>query len=467
MKKIFFNFSKTRNSVALETESKIQLTYGQIINFHKIINENIKKKSLVLIISDNTLASISGYASLMISENIIILVDKNFKLDFIKRTIEKFKPNYIYAPLGFFNKLEGLYDKKIKIDDYRLFSTKIKKIAKMDFKNKLLLSTSGTTQSPKFVRLSNENIYYNTKNIIQYLDINRKHIALTTMPMAYSYGLSIINSHLEAGAKIVISKTTIFEKKFWSILKNFKIRSLGGVPEFYEMLKKLKFEKFELPHLKYVTQAGGKLSKDLIEYIKKNLTKKFKFYIMYGQTEASPRISYLPWKHFNHKPTSIGKALEGCKIELIDEKNKTIVKEKKIGEIVFYGKNVCLGYAKNLNDLKKGDENKSKLFTGDLAYKDKNGFFYIVGRKNKISKIFGLRIDLEQIEKFIKLKGFIIHCVPDNKYLIIEIAHKVNLEQTEKIKNEVNSYTGINKNFITFKKTILKKKKIYSSKYFK
>ena len=459
MKKIFFNFSKTRNSVALETESKIQLTYGQIINFHKIINENIKKKSLVLIISDNTLASISGYASLMISENIIILVDKNFKLDFIKRTIENFKPNYIYAPLGFFNKLEGLYDKKIKIDDYRLFSTKIKKIAKMDFKNKLLLSTSGTTQSPKFVRLSNENIYYNTKNIIQYLNISSKDVALTTMPMAYSYGLSIINTHLETGAKIIVSKTTIFEKKFWDILNNFKIRSLGGVPDFYEMLKRLKFEKLKLPYLKYITQAGGKLSEDLIEYIKTNLTRKFKFYIMYGQTEASPRISYLSWKHFNHKPTSIGKPLKGCKIELIDEKNKKIVKEKKIGEIVFYGKNVCLGYAKNLNDLKKGDENRSKLFTGDLAYKDKAGFFYIVGRKNKISKIFGLRIDLEQIEKFIKLKGFIVYCIPDNKYLIIEIANKINLKQIEKIKKEVNNYTGINKNYIILKKTNLKKQK--------
>ena len=95
------------------------------------------------------------------------------------------------------------------------------------------------------------------------------------------------------------------------MLKNFKIRSLGGVPDFYEMLKKLKFEKFELPHLKYITQAGGKLSEDLAEYIQKNLTRKFKFYIMYGQTEASPRISYLPWKHFKHKPASIGKALEG------------------------------------------------------------------------------------------------------------------------------------------------------------
>ena len=277
------------------------------------------------------------------------------------------------------------------------------------------------------------------------------------MPMAYSYGLSIINTHLEAGAKIVISKTTIFEKKFWNILNNFKITSLGGVPDFYEMLQKLKFEKFELPHLKYITQAGGKLSKDLTEYIKKNLIRKFKFYTMYGQTEASPRISYLPYKYFNQKSFSIGKALMGCKIELIDEKNKKIVKENKIGEIVFYGKNVCLGYAKNFNDLKKGDENKSKLFTGDLAYKDKDGFFYIVGRKNKISKIFGLRIDLEQIEKLIKLKGFIIRCMPDNKYLKIEISHRISLKQTDKIIEEVKNYTGINKKHIILIKTNLKK----------
>ena len=457
MKKIFFNFSKQKNKVALETENKDIFTYNEIINFFKIINKKIKKKSLILIISDNTIASVTGYASFMMSENTIILIDKNFKLDFIKKTVKKFKPNYVYAPLIFFNKLDGLLDKKIKLDDYKLFSTKYKKVEKMNPQNKLLLSTSGTTQSPKFVRLSNENIYFNTKNIIQYLNINKNHIALTTMPMAYSYGLSIINTHLEAGAKIIVSKTTIFEKKFWNILNSFKITSLGGVPDFYEMLKKLKFEKFELPHLKYTTQAGGKLSKDLIEYIQKNLTKKFKFYIMYGQTEASPRISYLPWKNFNHKPTSIGQALKGCKMEIVDEKNKKIIKENKVGEIIFYGKNVCLGYAKNSNDLKKGDENKSKLFTGDLGYKDKDDFFYIVGRKNKISKIFGLRIDLEQIEKFIRHKGFNIRCVPDNKYLKIEIEKKVSLKQIEEIKKKINNYTGISKNYIAFSKTDLKK----------
>jgi len=457
MKKIFSNFHKLKNKVALETENKNVFTYSDIVDFLKIINKKIKKKSLILIISDNTLASISGYASFMISNNIIIVIDKNFKLDFIKKTIKEFKPNYIYAPLIFINKLDKLHDEKINLDDYKLFSTKNKKIIKLNFKNKLLLSTSGTTQSPKFVRLSSENIYFNTENIIQYLNINKKHIGLTTMPMAYSYGLSIINTHLEAGAKIVISKTTIFEKKFWNILNNFKITSLGGVPDFYEMLQKLKFEKFELPHLKYITQAGGKLSNDLTEYIKKNLIRKFKFYTMYGQTEASPRISYLPYKYFNQKSFSIGKALMGCKIELIDEKNKKIVKENKIGEIVFYGKNVCLGYAKNFNDLKKGDENKSKLFTGDLAYKDKDGFFYIVGRKNKISKIFGLRIDLEQIEKLIKLKGFIIRCIPDNKYLKIEISHRISLKQTGKIIEEVKNYTGINKKHIILIKTNLKK----------
>ena len=270
------------------------------------------------------------------------------------------------------------------------------------------------------------------------------------MPMAYSYGLSIINTHLESGAKIIASKTTIFEKKFWFILNDFKVTSFGGVPDFYEMLQKLKFENIKLPYLKYVTQAGGQLTNDSIKYIKKNFLKKLKFYAMYGQTEASPRMSFLSWKKFFSKAKSIGKPLKSCKMELVDENYKKINEINKTGEIIFYGKNVSLGYAKNFYDLKKGNKNKFKLLTGDLAYKDKDDFFYIVGRKSRISKISGIRVDLEQIEKLINDKKNKVKCVSDNKYLKIKTLNTLNQKKIDKIKNKIYNITGIKKNYMFF-----------------
>ena len=128
-----------------------------------------------------------------------------------------------------------------------------------------MLSTSGTTQNPKFVRLSDLNLTNNTNEIIKYLNINSNHTTITTMPMGYSYGLSIINTHLFSGAKIIINNETIFDKNLWNKIYKFKVNSFGGVPQFYEILKKIKFEKIKLPHLKYLTQAGGKLDKESLK----------------------------------------------------------------------------------------------------------------------------------------------------------------------------------------------------------
>ena len=170
---------------------------------------------------------------------------------------------------------------------------------------------------------------------------------------------------------------------------------------------------------------------------------------MYGQTEASPRMSHLKWIKFSEKSESIGKPLAGSKFAILDRKGKYIKKPYSIGELIYFGKNVSLGYAYNLKDLKKGNENKNKLFTGDLGYRDDEGYFYITGRKNRISKVFGIRIDLDDIEKKLKRSSFKIKCVPDNKYLKILI---INDYSVNKIKKIIYDFYGINKNFIFISK---------------
>jgi len=445
MQKLFKNLKKFNNKIALIDSDGTEYSYNELLKKTEFINSKIEGGSLILILASNTVESIIGYVAFIRSKNTSILLDKSFKTSYVEKITKVYKPNYIFCPKNYFNNIKENYV-ILSFQDYVLVRTNYNKHKKINKKNLLLLSTSGTTQNPKFVRLSNLNLYYNTNNIIKYLKINFKHTTITTMPMAYSYGLSIINTHLLSGSKIVVNNKTIFEREFWTKLHKYKITSFGGVPEFYEQLKKLKFEKFHLPDLKYVTQAGGKIEKGLLKYFG-NICKekKIKFITMYGQTEASPRMSYLGWNNFFTKLGSIGKALDGSYFKILKKNGEYTNKPFVNGELIFFGKNVSLGYSNSLSDLYKDDINNGKLFTGDLAYKDVNGYFYITGRKNRISKIFGIRFNLDDIQSQLKKNNYKVKCIADNKYLRILIVDDYNVEKMKKI---IQNLYGINKNFI-------------------
>ena len=428
--RLFNNFSKFKNSIAL-SDDKEDLSYrdlqSKLIFFKKIIN----KKSLLILISSNKITSIIFYIFAIKHDCKIIILDENHSENFIKKTIFKFKPNFIFFP-----KIKKILKNKKKffIDDYALCMTKKIIDKKINKKNSIILTTSGTTSNPKFVRLSAENVYENTYQIQKYLKINNKHRTITTLPMAYSYGLSIINTHLEFGGRVYLSNLSPVNINFWKIIKKNKIYSFGSVPAMYEFLKKIKFEKLIPSGIKYLTVAGGKTNSETLKYLKLIcLEKNINFFVMYGQTEASPRISFIDITK-NLKLKSIGKPVSGGKIELIDN------------EIVYTGKNVSLGYAESLSDLYLGDVNNGKLFTGDLGIKDDNGYFYITGRKKRISKLFGLRINLDDIQDYLQKKGYKIYLnINDNKIDII-----YNQKYSEKIiKEYISQKYSINKNYIS------------------
>ncbi|MDB4846365.1 AMP-binding protein [Candidatus Pelagibacter sp.] len=460
MERLFYNLKKFKNKIALISQNEKKYTYEEVEKESKILSSKVDSNSTIVIIGSNTIECILGYIAFMKSDNLIILLDENFKIDYIKKIIKKYQPNYVFSPNKTLIKLKK-YNTIFSGKDFSLIKTRYKTLKKKNKINYLLLSTSGTTQSPKFVRLSHKNIINNTNDIIRYLKINSKHTTITTMPMAYSYGLSIINTHLHSGSTIIINNKTIFDRSFWNFFKKYKITSFGGVPTLYENLKRLQFDKFKFTYLKYLTQAGGKIEDATLRYFGNSCKKmNIEFWTMYGQTEASPRMSYLKWRNFFLKYGSIGKPLEGTKFKIMNDKRKIINKSNIVGELIFYGKNVSLGYSNNLKDLNKGDVNKGKLFTGDLAYKDDSGHYYIVGRKNRISKIFGLRINLDDVEKHLKKKKYQIKCVQDNKFLRILVKKNYNLG---KIKEIIFNFCNINKEYIHISKV----KKITSTNYFK
>tara|TARA_E500000178_G_scaffold347844_1_gene401875 strand:- start:3579 stop:4955 length:1377 start_codon:yes stop_codon:yes gene_type:complete len=445
MKKFFSSPKKDYKKIALIDENLNKITYSTLYKKADQISKHISNNSVTLLVADNSFEFIAGYLALMNKNKVIkIILDSSFSNDYIKKIINLYKPKYIFLPKLF--ELKNVKFEKCKnFKSYRILLRNNKKL-KVNYKNFLLLSTSGTTHSPKFVRLSKKNIEDNTKKIIKCLKIKKDHTTITTMPAGYSYGLSIINTHLKSGARIVLNKNSILEKQFWNKIKNFKVNSFGGVPEFYDFLKKIDFSKYICKSLKYLTQAGGKLDEKNLRYFgeicKKN---KIKFYVMYGQTEASPRISYLEWKYFFKKINSVGKPLFGYSIKLFKNK-KEIKKKNQVGELVIKGENVSLGYANSLIDLNKGDANKKILFTGDLGFKDNENFYYITDRVKRFIKIFGKRYNLNEIENFLKGKGFKIRCKPADKKLSLEMLDKES--SSGAIIDILSKKYSINKNYI-------------------
>ena len=453
-------FTKFKNRTAIIEPNLKKWSYDALIKKMKLFDKLIKDKSIVLIISSNTAISLISYLSLMSSnkKSLIILLDESINKIFLKKIISNYKPNYIFGPEKCFdnNKVSIIW----KFKNYLLCNTNNKKITGLNFQNKLLLPTSGTTGSSKLVRLSKNNIMKNSLSIINNLKIKKNDTTITTMPMAYSYGLSIINTHLLKGAKIILNNENISQKKFWIYFKKYKINSFGGVPQFYEFLKRLDFQKFGLEYLKYVTQAGGKLENDIKKYfLKLSETHKFKFYSMYGQTEASPRISSFEINKYPNKIESVGKAIAGVKVKIIN-KSKILENKFYLGELEIRGENVSLGYSKSIKDLKFGDINKSKIKTGDIGYIDNDGFIFLKGRKKRISKIFGLRVDLDDIENLLKNYKIQANCTSDDKKIIIECNEN---SSENKIKKLIYKNYNINQNYLIINK-IKKFKKVKTLK---
>ena len=229
-------------------------------------------------------------------------------------------------------------------------------------------------------------------------------------------------------------------QSFWDLIVRHKATNFAGVPYTYEILDKINFYNKNLKYIKFITQAGGNLNDE----VKKNIIEKFttkskKFYIMYGAAEATARMSYLPIKYIKNKIGSIGVPIPGGKFWLTNRKGKKLTKINDSGELIYSGKNVALGYAKSFKDLSKGDENKGILKTGDIAFRDKDDFYFITVRKDRYVKIFGNRVNLTDLEKNISKLGVVSICKFKNGIIKIFIK-SVNEEKILKanIKNLSN-----------------------------
>ena len=269
----------------------------------------------------------------------------------------------------------------------------------------LLLTTSGSTGNPKFVRLCKRNVESNAHSISACLNLSIDERAITSLPIHYSYGLSVLNSHLVSNGYVVLTDLSPLERPFWDLFREHGCTSFAGVPFQYQLLDRIGFSKMDLPTLKTMTQAGGNLANEYIARFHEILScRDARLVIMYGQTEATARIACLPSGQMTRKLGSVGIAIPGGEIKIQVERELT-TKPNQEGEIVYSGPNVMMGYATSREDLARGVETNSILYTGDIGYLDEEGFLFVTGRKKRISKLFGLRINLDDIEKFFNKNG--------------------------------------------------------------
>jgi len=434
--------SLNSNSIAVITDAGEKLSYSQMYSLSRNLFDKINHRCLVFCLCKNTIGSLIGYVSFLRNKIVPLLLDASIDISLLDNLISIYKPEYLWLPAGSLNTLKVENEFIYELKDYSLVKLKHGVVAELNDDLALLLTTSGSTGSPKLVRLSYNSILANAESIAEYLSIDSKERPVTTLPMNYSFGLSIINSHLLKGATILLTNKSLMEKEFWSFLKEEKATSLSGVPYIYEMLKRLRFFRMDLPYLKTLTQAGGKLNieltKEFAEYAENNDKR---FFVMYGQTEATARMSYLPYKEALSKAGSIGVAIPKGKFQLMDENRNEIKGNDIVGELVYQGPNVSLGYAENKKDLTKGDENKGILYTGDLAKKDADGYFYIAGRKKRFIKLFGNRVNLDETERILKNLIPDCACVGNDDKMIIYITEE---SRKEEVKQYISVKTGIN-----------------------
>lgn len=252
-----------------------------------------------------------------------------------------------------------------------------------------LLSTSGSTGSPKLVRLSYAALDSNARSIATYLELNPGERALTTMPTSYSYGLSVVNSHLSVGAALVCRTVSPMTRDFVETIRRESVTSLAGVPSWYQMLLRTGFDKADTPTVRTLTQAGGRLDdRTKRAVLAMSARKGIRFFVMYGQTEATARISYVPPEALADHLDSIGIPIPGGEITL-DPANS---------EIIYHGPNVMMGYAESAHDLAKPDECGGELHTGDIGAVDEAGFFRVTGRLKRFVKLSGNRFGLDELE---------------------------------------------------------------------
>lgn len=405
---MFLNIDKQKsNSLALVDNEGNHITYGQLAELMDMVGIQVEPRSLVFNLCKNTSGSMIGYLGFVEHEAVPVTLSTKIDDKLLKELLKIYTPAYIWTPV----EEKGRFDYEIVFEKYGYTLLKTgNETYPINENLQLCMMTSGTTGSPKLVRYKKGNLEANAKNVAIAFGWDENERAICDLGMQYAMGLNVINTHLYVGATVLLTTHNLLSPEFWEYIKAERGTNFTGVPFSYDIFFRLHFERMDLPALHTLAQGGGKLTEkrfvQLAEYAQK-MGKRF--IASFGTTETSARMACLPAELSMEKIGSIGRAIPEGELFLIDENGEVLLEPIAEGEMCYKGPNVTMGYAASKEDLMRDDEFKGVYHTGDLARRDKDGYYYVTGRISRFLKLLSYRVSLDQSERLIQ-QEFGIEC---------------------------------------------------------
>ena len=363
-----------------------------------------RARRLALVGGANRVESVVAYLGVLRAGHAALLVDGDDPAA-VRRAEEQYDPDVLVCPA------------EPGGDEWAITERRVNPAHDLHPELALLLGTSGSTGSPKVVRLSYDNLQSNADAIASYLAIRPTDRAATTLPIHYAYGLSVVHSHLAAGASLLVTELSVVDPCFWDLFRVAGATSLAGVPYTFDLLDRAGFADIHVQSLRYVTQAGGRLAPDRVRaYAELGRKRGWELFVMYGQTEATARMAYLPPALAAVRPETIGRAIPGGAFRI----DPVADCSPGTGELVYRGPNVMLGYATGPEHLALG-RTVDELRTGDLARDAGDGLYELVGRRRDFVKVAGLRIDLGQVQQNLAAAGLTAICSGRDEQLVVAV----------------------------------------------
>lgn len=402
--------SGTPEAVAvIEADTSTSVTYAELEEMVGVRAEDFEhyETDLAFLFADNTIATVVDYLALRRLAVPVLMLERSTAPDRLAELTTAYEPSLL---LGAPNDLLG-YRRSGSLHNAHHRTVTPDRL-EMEVAVSVLLPTSGSTGNPKFVQLTDDNVNINAADIVSSLDMLPDDRGLQPLPLFYSYGMSILNSHLAVGATTVLTSASPLRPEFWETVSKHSIASMPGVPYSYAMFLRAGLFDRDISSLRYMTQAGDKLDSQKVLEVHAGLSaRRMNFYVMYGQTEASPRMSVLASDDLPEHPHKVGFALDHGKFTIADPD------DDGVGEVLYDGPNVMIGYAEKRSDL--GSRTLfGSLETGDLGYLDPVGRLAITGRLKRIAKLFGNRISLRDIESHFAFLGPVAAVEGDNRICV-------------------------------------------------
>ena len=402
--------------LAIKDDSGYTLTYGEAVDTIRAFEALDLPRSIIFQMCENCAGSLIGYMAFENNHQVPLLLSAGLDKELRENLAAAYGPSYYWAPERMAEELGG--EKVYEAYGYVLLKTGEEPYPLND-KLSMLLTTSGSTGSPKLVRHKYGNLEANAENVAKVFGWTKEEVGICDLPMNYTMGLNVINSHLVAGASVLMVKANLMDPAFWEFIKENGGTSFCGVPFSYEIMRRIGFDKMDLPKLTTLAEGGGKLTDKMFRWIAEFCRNNGKrFCATFGTSETSARMAFLDPDLALEKIGSMGKAIPNGELFLIDEqKNED---GTATGELGYRGPNVTMGYAICREDLLKDDEFQGEYHTGDIAKRDEEGFYFIIGRKKRFLKLFGLRVSLDETERILKTQyasDFV--CTGDDKRMNI------------------------------------------------